>query len=309
MLSFGDILRSEREARGVSFEEVKRSTRIGHRYLAALEKSEIDALPGGAFNTGYIRSYAESVGVDPEPALAAYHRALNRRELAALAAEEKAGATPKRAPKVSTPGVLYAKLLAGAAIAVTGIVLTWLVVWPISNADTAVGARTLESAHTGVADRPPSGARSDRAPVESHRAAGSAAIEPRSSESLPSSAAPVDPEPEPGAAALAVTEFGVGTAVVDRRLVGKSDRFLEGTRVRFWTRVVGGTNDDVVRHVWLHEGRVYMNAALPIGGPHWRTHSGFRLPEGEPGTWRVVAQDAEGRELASYEFVCLNQIS
>ena len=71
-MKFGDRLRQGREARGVTFDAVLKETRIARRYLDALERSDLEALPGGAFNRGYIRSYAKFVGFDPLPILEAY---------------------------------------------------------------------------------------------------------------------------------------------------------------------------------------------------------------------------------------------
>lgn len=104
---------------------------------------------------------------------------------------------------------------------------------------------------------------------------------------------------------LTVSGFGVGTNIVERVLVGKNDRFQEGTTVWFWTRVVGGSNGDVLRHFWLYEGRTVRLFELTVGGHHWRTHSNYTIPPGSTGNYVVEARSPDGRVLARQEFACL----
>ena len=104
---------------------------------------------------------------------------------------------------------------------------------------------------------------------------------------------------------LRITEYGVGTAVENRQLVGQSDSFSEGTQVAFWTRVQGGSAGHRIEHVWLREGVQASRIALRIGGPNWRTHSTKTLRSGVAGDWAVEARDEAGRVLARSEFVCI----
>lgn len=72
MSSFGEHLRRERETRGVSLDEIVKSTKISRRLLQALEDEQFDLLPGGIFNKSYVRAYAKCVGIDEEQAVAEY---------------------------------------------------------------------------------------------------------------------------------------------------------------------------------------------------------------------------------------------
>jgi hypothetical protein len=101
-----------------------------------------------------------------------------------------------------------------------------------------------------------------------------------------------------------VSDHGVGTGLAGGWLVGESDRFPEGTRVSFWTRVLGGQPGHVIRHVWFREGQAVMSADLPVGGPHWRTYSRLLLAEGSAGSWAAEARTSDGRLLARQEFLC-----
>lgn len=71
-MSFGEELRRERELRQITLREISESTKISLRHLEALERNEFGGLPGGVFNRGFVRAYAEFIGVDPEAMVNAY---------------------------------------------------------------------------------------------------------------------------------------------------------------------------------------------------------------------------------------------
>ncbi len=69
---FGERLKRERELREVSLEEVAKSTRIGLRFLEALENEQWERLPGGIFNRGFVRAIAHYLGLSEEDLLSEY---------------------------------------------------------------------------------------------------------------------------------------------------------------------------------------------------------------------------------------------
>jgi cytoskeleton protein RodZ len=74
MTNFGASFKKAREFRGITLDQIAKETRISTRFLAAIEDEEFHLLPGGVFNRGFIRSYAERVGLDPDQAIADYER-------------------------------------------------------------------------------------------------------------------------------------------------------------------------------------------------------------------------------------------
>jgi cytoskeletal protein RodZ len=70
--SFGEELKRERELREITLREISEATKINLRYLEALERNDFERLPGGVFNKGFVRAYAEYIGVDPETMVNAY---------------------------------------------------------------------------------------------------------------------------------------------------------------------------------------------------------------------------------------------
>jgi hypothetical protein len=60
----GRTLRETRARRKIDLSEVETSTRIRLRYLRAIENEEWDLLPGDAYARGFIRAYADYLGLD-----------------------------------------------------------------------------------------------------------------------------------------------------------------------------------------------------------------------------------------------------
>jgi cytoskeleton protein RodZ len=73
--SLGARLKREREQRKITLDEISLSTKIGTRFLIAIEEEHFDQLPGGIFNKGFVKAYARSVGVDEAEAVAEYELA------------------------------------------------------------------------------------------------------------------------------------------------------------------------------------------------------------------------------------------
>jgi cytoskeletal protein RodZ len=74
MSNFGAGFKRARESAGLPLEKIAAETRISSRFLTAIENEDFHLLPGGVFNRGFIRAYAERIGLDPEQALADYDR-------------------------------------------------------------------------------------------------------------------------------------------------------------------------------------------------------------------------------------------
>src|ERR1051325_9853372 len=80
MPEFGSTLRKKREALGISLDDIANETRISVRFLQAIENEEFQRLPGGVFNRGFIRTFAQRVGLDPNQAVAEYERLVRSNE-------------------------------------------------------------------------------------------------------------------------------------------------------------------------------------------------------------------------------------
>jgi len=61
-----------RRNRGISLEQIAESTKINIRSLKAIEGGDFKKLPGGIYNTSYIRQYAKAIDFDEAELLAFY---------------------------------------------------------------------------------------------------------------------------------------------------------------------------------------------------------------------------------------------
>lgn len=71
----GPTLREARNRRKLDLAEVEAAIKIRIRYLQAIENEEWDALPGGAYTRGFIRTYASYLGLDGDRLADDYRRA------------------------------------------------------------------------------------------------------------------------------------------------------------------------------------------------------------------------------------------
>lgn len=130
-----------RMARGISLEQATRDIHISKHYLQALEVGDYSDLPGDAYVTGFIRSYAGYLEIDPEPLIERY-----RMQAATSAAAE---VTPgrRRSPLVAVLALALLVFAAGVAALVR-----W-VIPPAALGDRTAAERSAEQRAGPPADR------------------------------------------------------------------------------------------------------------------------------------------------------------
>ncbi len=73
-LTLGTYLRQEREKKNISLADIARTTKITLKNLEALERDEFHLLPPPVFVRGFLRAYAQQVGLDAQKILEMYTR-------------------------------------------------------------------------------------------------------------------------------------------------------------------------------------------------------------------------------------------
>ncbi|PLR94886.1 helix-turn-helix domain-containing protein [Bacillus sp. T33-2] len=66
MTELGSRLREEREAKGLSLDELQSITKIQKRYLLGIEEGNYSMMPGKFYVRAFIKQYAEAVGLEPD---------------------------------------------------------------------------------------------------------------------------------------------------------------------------------------------------------------------------------------------------
>jgi transcriptional regulator with XRE-family HTH domain len=66
MDTLGSYLKRQRESLGYSLKEIADQTRIRIHYLEAIEENDLKALPSEPYIKGFVKSYAQFLGLEPE---------------------------------------------------------------------------------------------------------------------------------------------------------------------------------------------------------------------------------------------------
>jgi cytoskeletal protein RodZ len=107
----GAHLRSLREAKQSSLEDMARSTRVGIRHLEALEEERLADLPSPVFVRGFIRAYCGFLRENPQTALDHYQ---------ALAGAQAAAAAASAPPRARTTWATSSVIVGLALLVVLG---------------------------------------------------------------------------------------------------------------------------------------------------------------------------------------------
>jgi len=102
--SIGPQLRTARETRGLALEAVEKAIRIRVKYLEALEAEQFELLPSEVQARGFLRNYAEYLGLATPPLLEQYAARQKKTLLpVALAPAKPAAPTDATSPSLARP--------------------------------------------------------------------------------------------------------------------------------------------------------------------------------------------------------------
>lgn len=103
MPTLGEELKHKRELRGITLGEIAEATRIGTRFLKAIETDNFSILPGGIFTRSFIRAYAKHVGMNEDDAIGLYLQQVAGPSVEQQAAADEPNKPPSPSEKVSKP--------------------------------------------------------------------------------------------------------------------------------------------------------------------------------------------------------------
>jgi len=110
--SVATVLRDARLRLGVELRDVAATLRIRYPYLEAIEHGRYAELPGTAYATGFLRSYAEFLGLDQDDILRRYKDEVAGR----VGKQELYFPTPVSEGRVPGGGLLFATVLLGGLV-------------------------------------------------------------------------------------------------------------------------------------------------------------------------------------------------
>jgi cytoskeleton protein RodZ len=103
MEEIGNELRESREKLGLTLEEVERETRIRTHHLEALERGDLETLPSSVQARGFLRNYADFLGLDLERVMTAYAGKLQSRRIRPETVSGKSKAAAAGRPGLRVP--------------------------------------------------------------------------------------------------------------------------------------------------------------------------------------------------------------
>src|SRR5437764_4541995 len=121
MFEIGGSLREARVKRNLTPADVQKAIRIRDRYLQALEEERWEVLPGDAYVKGFLRTYADYLGLDGNLYVDEYNNRFARPEEPLLVPERFA----RPGIRFGTDGLMRPLLAVAAIVAVVAAVAAW----------------------------------------------------------------------------------------------------------------------------------------------------------------------------------------
>jgi cytoskeleton protein RodZ len=165
MPEFGNTFKSTRESRGLTLQQVAARTKIGTRFLDAIEKEELQGLPGGIFSRGFVRTYAECLEMDVNEALSSFDRLTNYRQPAVLEHFQTNTSTPSQANRTLLPLMI-------------GLLIIVIIVFYFATRQSAPSVTADQSSPVPAVQLPPRNVSADPASVTDQPPAASAPASP-----------------------------------------------------------------------------------------------------------------------------------
>ena len=122
MFEIGYSLRAAREKQGIGFPEIELATKIRAKYIRALEEEDFDSLPADTYARGFLRVYADYLGLDGEIYVDEYASRFHNREWEDDPPVQRARRPRRTRPERTIERRAVVLALAGIAV-VTAIVL------------------------------------------------------------------------------------------------------------------------------------------------------------------------------------------
>jgi cytoskeleton protein RodZ len=115
VFEIGSSLREARERQKLELSRIERDTRIRAKFLQALEDEQFDRIPAPAYARGFLRTYADYLGLDAQRFVDEYNARF-------APAEEPQAAAPVR---IRRPGRLRRRLLVVVPVALAVGLVAW----------------------------------------------------------------------------------------------------------------------------------------------------------------------------------------
>lgn len=159
-MGIGEILRSERENKGYSLNDVEDATKIRSGYIEALERENFEEIPGEVYRLGFLKIYSKFLGLDPD-AIVSQYKSVNGsdRDAGQMIEEQAITSLQDNAPdfnlilnKIVQAGSIFKnrRLLLGAAATVACLLLIVAVIGLARNIPVATQPPRVQEQQGGA---------------------------------------------------------------------------------------------------------------------------------------------------------------
>ena len=122
MFEIGNSLREARLRQGLDFPEIEQGTKIRAKYLRALEDEQFDLLPAQTYVKGFLRSYAEYLGLDGQLYVDEYNSRF-------VVGEEEPQSRPRRSAPPSRGVQVQSRVVLLTLLGIVSVTALVIVAW------------------------------------------------------------------------------------------------------------------------------------------------------------------------------------
>jgi hypothetical protein len=122
VFEIGNSLREARIRQGLDFPEIEQGTKIRAKYLRALEDEQFDVLPAQTYVKGFLRSYAEYLGLDGQLYVDEYNSRF-------VGGEEEAPSRPRRSAPASRGVQVQSRVVLLTLLGIVAVTALVIVAW------------------------------------------------------------------------------------------------------------------------------------------------------------------------------------
>lgn len=153
MFEIGNSLREARVRQRLDFPELEQGTKIRSKYLRALEEEQFEVLPAQTYVKGFLRSYAEYLGLDGQLYVDEYNSRF------VVGEEEQPFRRPRRSPSPARGVQLQSRVVVLTLLGIAAVTALFFVAWkrgePPKVTPSGLGTQTPSSAAKAPATRRP----------------------------------------------------------------------------------------------------------------------------------------------------------
>jgi hypothetical protein len=122
VFEIGNSLREARLRQGLDFPEIEQGTKIRGKYLRALEEEQFDVLPAQTYVKGFLRSYAEYLGLDGQLYVDEYNSRF-------VVGEEEPQSRPRRSAPPSRGVQVQSRVVLLTLLGIVSVTALEIVAW------------------------------------------------------------------------------------------------------------------------------------------------------------------------------------